>query len=95
MLDVADQFEVEHTFGCIVVNKGALNMLARPPPWQRLKSSFYAGLQRTLRASRAFQEQRAQVEHAYSYFAEKFGAEALAQLAETNMGNYPKIMNIL
>ena len=54
-------------------------MLTKPLPWPRLKSSFYAGLQRSLRASRAVREQRVQCEHVYSHYEEKFGSEALAQ----------------
>ena len=70
-LNMADQHAIEDAFEIKIDNLGALNGLVRPVPWQQLRASFYAGLQRSMRATETFQNKVATGKHITSHLKEK------------------------
>ena len=66
-----------HTVNVIVDNMGALRMVMQPLPWDRLKHSHYAGLQRELRATTAYSEGRIKAKHCRSHQEKKLTEEQL------------------
>ena len=61
----------------VVDNVGAMHMVSKPMPWERLKQSHYAGLQRDLRATAPYREGRIAARHCISHQEKKLTAEQL------------------
>ena len=82
-LMVADAVGIEDNFDLKVDNLGALNGLTKPAPWAQLRASFYAGLQRSMRSTRAFQNGIATGQHVYSHLKENDPDKVRAASLET------------
>ena len=67
----------KHTVNVIVDNTGAMNMVAKPAQWDKLKHSHYAGLQRELRATAAYRDGAVTVTHCMSHQDKKLTVEQL------------------